>query len=280
MSANKVLWILVLFAFQAKATIFPTTQGPVAIGLGTISAFKTDPFAAYNHQGSLAFAKQNSFSISFQSQYFVEGLNHACFAANYKLNKTQTFGIGYSFFGNQYYNEGLLKLSLAKKFSSQFGGGISLDYLRIQLPKESYSVKHLLTFEAGIYSSFNSNFDFAFQVINPARVPLARYNDERLPFITNSSLFYNANKKLTIAAEWNQIMNSDGNLKIGINYQVSKNLKIMVGAYNKPVNASFGISYFAKNISIHIAFAMHPYLNATSAGGITFWPINAKPEKS
>lgn len=276
---NKLFLIFIFCAFYSKATIFPTTQGSVSLGFGTISSLKSDPFAAYNHQGSLAFAKQNSLSLGFQSQYFVEGLNHACLAGNYRINKTQTLGLGYSFFGNQYYNEGLLKVSFAKKFTSHFGGGISLDYLRMQLPKESYPVKHLLTFEAGIFTSFNSDFDLALQIINPTRVILSKYKDERLPFITNTALFYNPSSKLTLAAEWCQIMNGHGNLKVGINYEVSKNLRIMAGAYNKPVNPGFGISYTAKNISIHLAFALHPYLNATSAAGLTYSPINANQKK-
>lgn len=276
---NKPFLILFFCAFNCEATIFPNTQGPVSLGFGTISAFKADLFSAYNHQGSLAFAKKNSVSFGFQSQYFVEGLNNASLAANYKINQTQILGIGYSFLGNQYYNESLLKVSLAKKFSSHFGGGISLDYLRLQLPKESFPVKNLLTFEAGIYTSFNKDFDVALQLINPARVPLANYNDERLPFITNTTLIYNSTSKLSIAAEWNQIMNSYGNLKIGINYQASKKLNIRAGIYNKPANLCFGISYKSKDISIHLAFAMHPYLNATSAGAITYCPNNSKDEK-
>ncbi len=266
-------------AFNCKATIFPSSQGAVSLSLGTISSFKSDPFSAYNHQGSLAFAKQNSISLGFQSQYFVEGLNHACLAANYKVSKTQVLGLGYSFFGNQHYNEGLLKLSVAKKFSSNFGGGISLDYLRLQLPKENYPVKHLLNFEAAIYSSFNSNFDFALQVINPARVSISNYNDERLPFITNTSFFYKSSSKIILMAEWNQIMNGKGNLKVGVNYQATKNLTIKAGVFNKPANPSFGINYKTKDITVNLAFAMHPYLNAISAGAITFSPGIAKDEK-
>lgn len=266
-------------ALNCKATIFPASQGAVSLGLGTISSFKSDPFLAYNHQGSLAFVKQNSISLGFQSQYFVDGLNHACIASNYRISKTQVLGLGYSFFGNQYYNEGLLKLALAKKFSSNFGGGISLDYLRLQLPKETYPAKHLLTFEAAIYSSFNSNFDFALQVINPARVSLSKYNDERLPFITNTSFFYKSGSKIILITEWNQIMNNKGNLKVGINYLANKNLTIRAGVFNKPVNPSFGISYKTKDVTINLAFAVHPYLNAVSAGSITFSPDIAKDEK-
>lgn len=269
---NKLFLILIFCAFQSKATVFPTTQGPVSLGFGTISSLKSDPFAAYNHQGSLAFAKQNSLSLGFQTQYFVDGLNQAYLAANYKISKTQTLGLAYNFFGNQYYNEGLLKVSFANKFTSHFGGGISLDYMRLQLPKESYPVKHLITAGAGIYSSFNSDFDFALQVINPLRVSLSDYNDERLPFITNASLFYKSTSKLIIAAEWSQQMNGKGNLKVGLNYKVSDKLNICAGVYNKPINPSFGLSFTSKNISIHLALSMHPYLNATSAAGITYLP--------
>ncbi len=276
MQGYKVILLLVSFAFSAKATIFPSSQGPVSLGVGAISTVKDDPFAAYNHQGGLAFIKNNSVSFGFQSNYFVEGLNTACLAANYKINQNLILGIGYSFLGNQYYNEGLLKISLAKKFSSHFGGGVSLDYLRLQLPKESFPVKNLLTFEAGIYTTFNKNFDFAMQVINPARVPLASYNDERLPFITNTTLIYKSTPKISVMTEWNQIMNSYGSLKVGINYQVSKKLNIRAGMYNKPANPCFGISYASKDICIHLAFAMHPYLNAISAGAITFCPNNTK----
>lgn len=276
---NKLLLIFVFNAFYAKAVIYPSSQGPVSMGMGTLSGFKNNPFAAYNHQGSLAFVNRNSVSLSFQSLYFVEGLNQACLAANYKLRKTQNLGIACSFFGNQYYNEGLFKLSLARKFSSNFGGGIALDYLRLQLPLESYPVQNLLTFEAGIYSSFNSNFDFAFQIINPARVKLAVYNDERLPFIVNGSVFFNSSPKLTLGAEWFQIMNGTGNLKFGINYKVSDKLEIRAGLFNKPVNPCLGITCSSKKIRIHLAFSFHPYLNAASSAGITFLPSHVIKDK-
>ena len=271
MGQYSLLSLLVILFSQTEATIFPSNQGPIALGFGNISSYKSDPFTALNHQGTLALAQNNSLSIAFQSQYFVEGLNHACIAGNYNIHNRGILGIGYTFFGNQHYNEGLLKVSFSKRFFERLGAGISLDYLRHQLPKEFYKVKNLVTFEAGILAQFNPHYDLAVQVINPLRVPLANYNDERLPFIINMAIFYNSGKKIILAAEWNQIVTGEGNLRVGIDYEVSNNFNVRAGFHNKPINPSLGISYTLKSIGIHVAFSMHPYLNASSAAGLTYY---------
>jgi len=274
-----LLFCLPIFYWESKATLFPVSTGAVSLGLGTIVALKTDPFAAYNHAGSLAFAESNSVSLAFQSQFFVEGLNQGTVAAHFKLNKTQMIGLGYNFFGNQHYNEGLLKLTFSNKFSSQLGAGISLDYMRLQLPRESYPVKHLVTFETGLYAKFNSNFDFALLISNPIRVRLARYNDERLPFVINTTLIYNMNKKLTLAAEWHQIVTDVGSLKIGLEYQVTEKLILRTGMFNNPMNPCFGISYKSKKLRIHLAYSLHPFLNTITSSAITYSTKNyANPD--
>lgn len=274
MPVFKTLWILVLFSFNAQGTFLPLTHNPVSLGLGNITSFKTNPFVAYTHPGSLAFVKQNSISFGFESLFLVEGLNHACLSWNYRLNKRQILGIGYGFFGNTNYNEGLLKVALAQKISPSFGAGLSLDYMRLQLPQENFGVKHLLTVETGLYGTLSPNVDLAFHVINPFRPKIAEYMDERLPFVINSTFIFKANKHAIIAIEWHQIVNDRGQLRVGMSYKVSDKVSLRVGGYSRPINIGFGLSYSVKSLSIHIDFAMHPYLDMSSGAAITYTSAN------
>ncbi|NUM32546.1 MAG: hypothetical protein HUU47_09525 [Bacteroidetes bacterium] len=273
------IWLFLIISLTSKAVIFPTTQGPVSHSFGNISSLKNDPFAAYNHQGSMALATKNYISVSAKSSFFIPELNTACLAVSKKINNTQNLGLGYSFFGNKYYNESLLKLSFAKKFFNKTGGGISIDYYRLQLPKESYKVKNIFTFEIGFYTELNQNFDVAFQLINPARAPLASYNEEKLPFIANLSVVYNLNDKFTIAAEWSQTITANGFAKLGLNYKASKNLHFYAGIVNKTSSVSFGINYHFKNTLIAISFTSQPYLGYSSSAGVSYFTNHdKKPE--
>ncbi len=274
MPTFKTLWIAVLFCSDAQGAYLPSSNKPVALGVGNIAAFKSNPFAANNHPGTLAFANKNSLSLGVESLFLVEGLNMACLSWNYRLNKRQILGLGYNFFGHSAYNESMAKIAIAQKLSPVFGAGLSLDYFRLQLPSENFGVKHLLSIEAGIYASLSSNIDFALHVLNPFRPRIGEYMDERLPFVVNATILYKPNKNAIIASEWHQIMNEKGQLRAGVIYKVSEKMSLRGGAYFKPINLGFGFTYCARNLSVHFDFAMHPYLNLSSAAAITYTSTN------
>ena len=268
---KRILWILLFAWFDSGAVNFPALQGPVSFGAARISSVLKDPFAAYNHQGCLALVKNDMFSLSAKNSYFSPELNTYGIAVCKKINKTQVLGLGYGFFGNKYYNESLLKLSFAKKLFEKTGAGISLDYFRLQLPKETFDIKNILTFEIGLYTELNKNFDIAIQLINPAMVQLSKTYNEKLAFVANSSIFYKVDNKLKLGAEWSQTVNGKGYSKFCINYEISPKFDFYCGFYKKPSNASVGIICNYKKLKISLAFSTHPYLKSSSAAGITFY---------
>lgn len=264
-----ILWILLFVWFESEAVNFPANQGPVSFGAANISSILKDPFAAYNHQGCLAMAKNDMFSLSAKTSYFTQDLNTYTIAICKKINKTQVLGLGYSFLGNKYYNESLLKLSFAKKLFEKTGAGISIDYFRLQLPIETFEIKNILTFEIGFYTEINKNFDIAIQLINPAMVKLANTYEQKLAFVANSSIYYKIDDKLILGAEWSQTVNGKGYSKFCINYEISPKFDFYCGFYQKPSNASAGIICNYKKLKISLAFSTHPYLKSSSAAGIS-----------
>lgn len=266
-----ILWILLFVWFETAAVNFPAFQGPVSFGAANISSVLKDPFVAYNHQGCLALVKNDMFSFSAKNSYFTPELNTFGASISKKINNNQVLGLAYSFFGNKYYNESLVKLSFAKKLFEKTGAGISLDYFRLQLPKETFEVKNILTFEIGFYTELSKNFDIAIQFINPAMVQLSSTYNEKLAFVTNSSIFYKVDNKLKFGAEWSQTVNGKGYSKFCINYEISPKFDFYCGFYQKPSNASAGIICNYKNLKISLAFSTHPYLKSSSAAGISFY---------
>ena len=263
------LYLIIIFtSLPASAIEFPSLASPIALGAGNVKALKADPFSGSYHPGSLAFISKNSISMAFQSNYFIPGLNQLLVAANCLLPKAKRLSFSYGFFGNQYYNESHTKLGFAQVFSSKFGGGVALDYLRIQIPQKEFNIKHALTFDAAFYFTFNRHLDFAFHVINPLRV---RFGNERLPFIINSTLIYNSSSKLILVAEFNQVMAGQSDVNIGLEYNFSKNFILRAGIQTKQFSPCFGVSISKKKYSIHLAFSLHHYLSSTSAMGFTYW---------
>jgi hypothetical protein len=116
----------------------------------------------------------------------------------------------------------------------------------------------------------SNSLEIAFQIINPGRVKIGEYENEKLNFVTNASLCYRSNNKLTLFAEWNQIISGSGILKLAAEYVLNPKVTVRFGAYGKPLNPSFGLSSSQKNVKIHLAFAFHPYLNTSTGGGLTY----------
>lgn len=276
MLMKQTIFILLLASLNAKAVIFPSVQGPISHASGNISSILKDPYAAYNHQGCLALSKSDIISLSVKSSYFISQLSMVSLAASKKIKKKQTLGLGYSFFGNQYYNESLLKLSFANKISKNTGAGVSLDYYRLQLPDEKLKIKNILTFELGFYTELNKEFDIAFQLINPAKLFISEFSDDKMPFVINSSIFYKTNYPIRIGAEWSQTANGKGVPRFCISYSANKSMNFYIGFFAKPSNASVGLSFISKKTIVSVSFSTHPYLNYSSTAGFSFFKQNEK----
>lgn len=258
---------LLFISSLSEATEFPSLASPVALGAGNIKVFKSDPFSGSYHPGVAAFTSTSSVSLAYQTNYFVEGLNQIRLAGNYKLNKSKAIGMTFGFFGNQYYNESQSKIVLSQLLSSKFGAGVAINYLRVQIPQKEFNVRHALTFDAAIYCAFSRHLDFAFHVVNPAA---NLFSKRLLPSLISTHLIYNSSSKLICIAEFAQILNGHSSLNLGLEYNFSKNFVLHFGLQTKQLLPSFGISTTKKNYCIHFAFSFHPYLNSSSALGLTY----------
>lgn len=267
---RKRIFILIFGVSQScMATFFPSTMGPYALGMAGITASKNDPYPAFNHPALLAFSEKKSISISMQSRYFMEGLNFMGIAGNYQLKKDGVIGVGCGSIGNRHYNESLVKLTWSKKFNPKLSIGISTDYFRLQIPENQKKVMHKVMVELGAFYQFNHRLYFAVKLFNPGRTRLAEYQNERLPFLINSSCFFTLNEHLNLAAEWEQSMGASGMARFGLEYKWKEGALFNAGIFGKPFNPGCGISLDRKNIRIQISCVYHPYLGINSGIGLT-----------
>jgi len=269
MIRKSILIILSFFTLSVKATFFPVTMGPYASGMAGITTSKNDPYATFNHPALLAFSEKKSISISIQSKYFIEGLNFMGIAGNCKLKKLGVIGLSYGSIGNRHYNESLVKLTWSKKLNPKFNIGISTDYFRLQIPENQKSVMHKLMIELGAFYQFNQRLYLAVKLFNPNRTRLAKYNDERIPFLIHSSCFYLINAHLNLAMEWEQAMGNSGMARFGVEYKWKEGTLFNAGIFGKPFNPGFGVSIERKKMLFQFSCVYHPYLGINSGLGLT-----------
>lgn len=265
-------FLAVITAFFATirltATFLPAAMGPQSGATGGVSFVRRDPYAAFNHPGALGMAEQPVIAFAFQSRFFVEGLNYYGLACHREHSGLGIFGMGFGYFGNKYFNESLLKCSWSRKLNKDLSLGVAMDYFRMQASGNGPNVLHKVFPEAGIYGRWGPRLDYSLRVVNPFRVKIKNYQEERLELLVSPGFCYKPSESLRFYLEYENRFTQGGQWNFGGQYRKTDQWAFLVGLRGRPVQPSFGIQFLNKGIHIALSVSMHPLLKQSSGLGI------------
>ncbi len=259
--------ILGCTTYQTYASGFNEAAGSRAVGVGNHFTTLSDVFSTYNNQAGIGFIKEFSFGIAARNKFILGDLNHFNAAAVFPT-KTGTFGLNFSYYGLDIYNEKKVGISFGKSFGEKFSAGLQFDYINIFL--DNYGTKHLFTFEVGLQFYILPQLLIGAHVNNPLRLDIDEESTEKYPTIMRFGLNYMPSKKVAIMAELEKDLDFSPVYKLGIEYKVIEKFVIRGGFNVNPFSGSLGVGLKLKTLSIDAASAYHPVLGFSPSLSLSY----------
>ncbi|MCF8255425.1 MAG: hypothetical protein K9H61_07915 [Bacteroidia bacterium] len=255
-----VLLPLLLFAClkqNAHAQLIGKPFGAEAIFLGKIACLSSGGFESFNNPSLLQNLLKNNWCV-YQEIPFLEptfctsGISYAT-----KVKKS-SLGFGLIQSGNDIFKQQIFNFSIAKTLHKNFQLGLGFNYLRTQ--QIQLGSKSNITANLGGQIVITPKIKLGFYCGN---ILQARYKLEKLEPITSLyrlAISYSLNSNLIVVAEQEQLGVTSSTSKIGLQYQVNKDFKLLAGFNLKPLQIGLGIKLNRKYLHYLIGFQFHQNL--------------------
>lgn len=235
-----------------------TTTGGRAAAMGGTSVCFSDFWSLNNNQAGIADIKKMKVGLYYENRFLTKELGYK--ALGFVLpTKSGVFGINYSHYGYNLYNEQKIGLAYAKSFGKRFSAGLQFDYLGTHIA-ENYGSKSAFTFELGVIAKLTDNVNIGAHFFNPVNAKFNDYNNEKIPSVAKLGINYIFSEKLLIACETEKNINYDAILKLGIEYKILPFAHARMGISNNPNIFSFGFGVEYKQFTIDFSSSVHHIL--------------------
>ena len=248
--------------------------GARSAGMANASVTLTDVWCVHHNQAGLAGLDKITGGIYYENRFLIPelGLKAAAVAIPVTLGSTETkgvFGISYSYFGFNLYNDSKVGVAYSKKFGEKFFAGIQIDYLSTRIG-EIYGKTSNFAAEASLQAQLSDKLKIGMHIFNPTWSKKADYNNERIPTIMRLGMSYTFSDKVFVTAEVEKDIAYKPSFKTGIEYHAVKELFIRTGISTNPVVEAFGIGLLYTQLKIDISLSVHQVLGLTTHASIAY----------
>lgn len=261
------LFVLFLFTpIHAWNLLQPS--GGRTISLGNCSVALNDFWSCNNTPAG--FASQNGISIgfSYQNKFLLKELGHKNAGILLPLN-IGVIGVSFSQFGYNLYNENIIGLGFAREFGDKLRIGLKLDYLFFKFP-ENYENRSVPTFELGIQYHINESLCLGAYIFNPINVKSRTINRDKIPIIMRLGFSYYVTEDFLITSEIEENFEHDFSYRIGLEYEIYKNIFLRSGFQLNPELFTFGVGYNYKWCIIDVCAQMNQDLGTSISCSFIF----------
>ena len=193
-------------------------------------------------------------------------------------SKMGAFGLSVGQFGYSLYNENKIGLSYGQRLSDHFSLGIQLNYLNTQIG-EGYGSKSAFSGNLGLLAEVSDQVKVAAIIINPNRVKLAEYQNERIPTILKLAVSYEFSEKVILMSEIQKDIDFDYNAILALEYLATDYFYLRAGYGTNPSTSTFGFGVKLKDFDIDIASGFHSTLGFTPQISLSYTPNSKQGKK-
>jgi hypothetical protein len=165
------------------------------------------------------------------------------------------FGLGFSAFGDDVYQEQILSAGAGSAIGTT-AIGLKLNYIRYRVT--GIGDKNLLSLSLGGISSLTPRLTVGAHIINVNQPFLSRSDDERLPTILVVGLMFKVSEKIFVVTELEKDLEFTPVWKSGFEYAPHQRFVIRTGFNIYPQAAFFGLGFKLKKFNADYAFQYSP----------------------
>ena len=257
-----------LFNIQCFSWDLSGIAGGRGNAAGKCSVSLSDFWSIQNNPAGMADYKVFGSGLSYENRFLMKELSFYNTALVIPV-KIGTFGLSFSRFGFEKYNENNLALAYARAFSPYFKMGLKLDYLLFKFSDE-YAKRRTATFEIGIQSNITDDLCIGAYLFNPINVKLKTIHNERIPVIFRFGLSYYVTKDFLMTSEVEYETEKKLDYRFGIEYHTLKEFYIRAGIYTNPATATFGVGYTLSRVVIDISTTLNQRTGVSFQSSLIF----------
>jgi hypothetical protein len=124
--------------------------------------------------------------------------------------------------------------------------------------------------EAGILGRINKELSVAFHLVNPARMRLTDYQNQRLPMLIRFGLSYLWARKVLTALEADVDPEQKPNIKFGIEYTPVSAFLVRAGFNSRPLAGTFGFGMDYKGVRLDVSAAYHQQFGVSPQASLSY----------
>ena len=275
MKRNLLLIGVFLLCNQCFSWDLSGIAGSRSNAMGNFSVALHDFWSIQNNPAGMAEFRTISVGFSYENRFFMKELSfyNGAFLLPVKFG---TFGLSFSRFGFENYNENKFGLAFARSFGPYLKMGLKLDYLLFNF-NDDYEKQKSATFELGLQSNITDDLCVGVYVFNPHAAKLKTLHYIRLPVVFRFGFSYKVTKDFLACAEAEY--NSDKNLdyRFGLEYNALKEFYIRIGVHTSPATATFGVGYTMHRVTIDVSVSMNQFTGVTFQSSLIFKLKEPKP---
>lgn len=264
--------LLLVFLASSFAGFSQTSDFPIgarSAGMGNASVALTDLWAIHHNQAAMVGLEQAGIAAYYENRFLLSNMNLQGATAVLPTPKAGVFGISFSRFGNQLFNQSRYGFAYGKKLWDFLSVGLQLSYLNTTLA-EGYGTRHSFIAEIGLLSQVTRKFRVGFHAFNLTRTRLTNDFDERVPMNFRLGMQYDFSKKVKMAVEAEKDLELPAVFKAGVEYFPADVFAIRVGVGTAPFRADFGLGLRLKFLHFDIAGSIHPVLGFSPKASLSY----------
>ncbi|MFO8086179.1 MAG: hypothetical protein R6T91_00045 [Bacteroidales bacterium] len=267
-----ILVVLVLLQALLYAQYDGSYAGGRQAAMGGAAVADHDVFSVLNNPAAMGQIERMAAGVFFESRYAMSEFSTSG-AAFFLPAGSGGFGLAFSYYGFEIYNEKRFVLAYGRQLFPGLRGGLSFDYLHTHLDDESGYLtgsKGVITFQGGLQADLSDRVSLGASVFNPLNVELSDYENLAIATFIRFGLAYKPDESFLLLAEAEQNLKYAMRLKAGVEYEISDKVLARGGIKTNPAEYSFGVGLLFNGLQFDISAAYHLVLGTSPHGSLMY----------
>lgn len=261
-----IFFIGIFFQTRTYAQFF--AAGARATAMGGAASTNHDIWATNNNIGALGFLERSGAGLYYENRFVLPETGSYGLNVAYSAQKVGVFGLAVSRFGYKLFNRNAVGIRYARNFGPHISAGVGVNYHYIFIGN-GYGNASAVSAELGILGRINKELSVSMHLVNPVRMNITRYQNEKLPMVIRVGISYNWAGKVLTALEVDADPEQKPNVKFGIEYKPIPLFIIRGGFSSRPLSGSFGFGFDYKLLRLDISAAYHQQLGFSPQVGMS-----------
>lgn len=259
---------IILYCIPAYSWDLLGNAGSRGLAMGSCSVALNDFWSIQNNPAGMASWSGTSVGISYENRFLMKELGY-CNLAGLLPRSVGTFGLSYSRFGFEDYNENKVGLAFARAFGKYLRVGLQLDYLAFKFSGD-YANRRTATFELGLQSDITDALCLGVYIFNPINVKIKTETAQQVPAVFRLGLSYRITDDFLTTTEIEYSSDKHPDYRIGMEYLATKEFYIRLGVHTDPASVGVGVGYTLNRVIIDASVTTNQHTGVSFQTSLIF----------